>query len=359
MQLSVAEKIEQFKNGLTSYATGQGGFPENYLEVRTILLSQSAFKDEIPRFIKSCRNETDFWDFIKNAYPSYQERRAFLSDSMNPIIDFFEGLEESPVSKLDTDYERLDRIGGGGFGQVYKYRNPLLNHDFAVKFLEPSFRNVTDEDYARFFQEAGILFKLNHPSIIRIYDIGINNQKPFIRMEYFEGSSLNEVLVKIGSIDCKKCLSLIKEVASALEHAHRYVVHRDIKPSNIMVAKPNKFRVIDFGLGIYKERQLESRITSLDKGVAGNTYTAPELIDDPSLIDKRSDIYSVGAVWYELIVGSVPRSINIRTHLEGVNGISEQYVNTVMKCLEDIDNRYSSCADLLVDIERLVGECES
>ena len=356
MELTKAEQIEQFKMGLTSKATGKEGFPINYRDIRNMLMSIPDLGKIVPKFIKIYRNEGEFWSYIKNEFDHYDERRSFLSEKLNPIIDYFEGLESSPISQLEVDYEKLERIGSGGFGEVFTFKNTLLDHVFAVKFLDPSFQVDSDKDLIRFFQEAKMLFELNHPNIIRIYDVGISNRKPFIRMEYFEGKNLNEVLKEYGILDCYKCINLIREVASAMEHAHEYLVHRDIKPSNIMVAYPNKFKIIDFGLGIYKERQLESRITSLAHGIGGSIYTAPELHIDPHLIDKRSDIYSVGAVWYELLVGRAPSGINIRKYLEGVNGISEKYIDILMKCLEDIENRYNSFSELLNQIQVLENE---
>ncbi|WP_330510208.1 serine/threonine-protein kinase [Petrocella atlantisensis] len=172
----------------------------------------------------------------------------------------------------------------------------MLDMDFAIKFLSPIFSDDPDKDQVRFFQEARMLFELKHESIINVYDVGILKNKPYIRMEYFDGEDLNTVLKKYGVFTLDTATDIILSVCEAMEYAHTKVVHRDLKPSNIMISRPKKCRIIDFGLGIFKENQIYSRLTLVGKGVASGLYTAPELLVDPKIIDKRSDIYSIGAI---------------------------------------------------------------
>jgi len=349
-------ELEHFKMDLTNFATGKNSGELNdklYSQIRKKLVNIVQIKEIIPEYLRKCRNLDDFWQFIKVKYSTYQERRLYLSDTLNPIIEYFDN--DSDFSNLSSEYIPGKRIGSGGFGEVFKYHHKLIDMDFAIKFFSPLFPVEPEKDRIRFFQEAKILFELNHENIISVYDIGILNNKPYIRMEYFDGKNLNEVLKNHGALRINKASILIHNIVEAMIYAHKKVVHRDLKPSNIMVSKPNKFRIIDFGLSIYREKQLYSRLTSLGKGVAGGLYTAPELLQNPKLIDKRSDIYSIGAIWYETLVGRPPSGIQIKDNLLTIDGIDEKYANMILKCLNDIDSRYSDLDELLLDLTGCMG----
>ena len=349
--------VEQFKNGLTGYATGnQDDFEnEEYKRVRKILLANSTISDLIPKFLKTCRNLNEFWAFIKAEFSTYAERRKFLSELFNPMIDRFEYEEDKGALEFTVNYEEKEVIGQGGFGQVYKYEHKLLKLPFAVKVFAPAFYKGGDKELERFFQEAKMLFQLDHPSIIRIFDAGMIGKRPFIRMEYFEGLNLNQVLMQHGILNPDRTLTMIENLVDALNHAHEDVgiIHRDLKPSNIMVARPNKFRIIDFGLGIFIENELYSRFTKTGENIINGYFNAPELIKNPKLIDKRSDIYSIGAIWFTMLIGQPPAGTTISQQLRAIDGIEESYVQCIEKCLADIDTRYESCQDLLNDISRL------
>lgn len=351
-ELNISTRIEHFKMDLIAHATGKGSNRFNdkiYSDIRKLLMNDPNVKKLIPKFIITCRDLSDFWQFIKAEYSTYQERRIYIAKCINPIIDYYENNDD--MSDLAHDYVAGQVLGSGGFGQVYKYHHKLLDMDFAIKFFNPVFPINPDRDIVRFFQEARMLFELNHENIISVYDIGSLRGKPYIRMEYFEGKNLNEVLTEYGTLPIGKCTTLISNISKALLYAHKKVVHRDLKPSNIMVAYPNKFRVIDFGLGIYKEKQLYSRLSSVENGISGSLYTAPELIENPKLIDKRSDIYSVGAIWYTMLVGRAPSGTRIRDNLKLVKDITDDYIDIILKCLDDIDHRYNSFEELLQDLD--------
>jgi serine/threonine protein kinase len=226
---------------------------------------------------------------------------------------------------------------------------------FAVKVFAPAFYDGgTDQrELERFFQESRILFKLNHPNIIRIYDAGLIGNRPFIRMEYFDGKNLNEVLTEFGIQSEEKSIVVLKHIVSAIAHAHENgIIHRDLKPSNIMAAKPNQFRVIDFGLGIFIENELHSRLTKTGAQTISGYYNAPELVANPKLIDKRSDIYSLGAIWYTLLTGQPPAGSDFMSILRPL-GISEKTIAVIKKCLNPLEKRYVDCKELLADLEIL------
>jgi eukaryotic-like serine/threonine-protein kinase len=350
------EIIESLKEGLVSYATGNstGINNDEYKRLRKILLSAENLSNKIPGFIKQYRSLDEFWGYIKEVSGSYAGRRQYLGEAFNPLLDEL----EVGSATMTNDYTELEVIGSGGFGEVKRMKHNLLKMDFAFKFFSPIFSNGDERNLERFFRESQILFRLNHQNIIRIYDVGLIGNKPFIRMELFEGKNLNQVLKEHGRFPINRSIDLLIELADALSHAHGVgIVHRDIRPSNIMIARPRQVRVIDFGLGIYLENELTSRLTRTGHNIAVGHFTAPELISNPKLIDPRTDIYSLGAVWYNLITGSVlPAGSKIREILYSVEGMNEEIAEIILKCLEDIDGRYQTMQELSLDLTKVKGD---
>lgn len=347
----VLELIEYFKSELMIYATGGSADISDfdYARIRKVLIGIPNLKDLVPDFLIKYRSKLEFWGFIKEEYSSYAERRKYLAEVFNAMID---RLEESNLNAIfQSDDNEL--IGEGGFGQVFKFENKLINLDFAIKILNPAFANGGEGNLERFFREARILFKLQHPNIIRVYDVGMMGSVPFIKMEYFEGKDLNKVLKEFGNLSSEKALVLVEEISKALSYAHNKIgiVHRDLRPSNIMVARPNQFRIIDFGLGVFLEKELVSRITRTGESIVGGHYTAPELIDNPRLLDPRSDIYSLGAVWFTALTGRPPAGSRINEQLSSILKLEKGYSDMILKCLDDIDERYQNINELLEDIE--------
>ena len=232
-------------------------------------------------------------------------------------------------------------IGQGGFGLVYKVKHKYLEQFFAIKIFRQHPFSTGIHDKERFFKEANILFNLSHPAIIRIYDIGLYNDKPFIKMEYFQGKNLNEILVRYGRIKYDKALRLVKTIADALSYAVEKlgVVHRDLKPSNVMAAIPERFKVIDFGLGIYIEDELRTRLTQTGETVASSAYTAPELQANPQLINCACDIYSLGAIWYECLLGRVPQGTGIEEALNAEINVPPAHKKVILRSLQFDPNK--------------------
>ncbi|MBD7945823.1 serine/threonine-protein kinase [Psychrobacillus sp. FSL K6-2684] len=347
----VLELIEYFKSELIIYATGGSSniSDSEYARIRKILIGIPNINDLVPEFVKKYRSKLEFWGFIKEEYSSYAERRTYLAKVFNAMVD---RLEESNFL-LIPQYERNQLIGEGGFGQVYKVENELIKMSFAIKVLNPAFANGGEGNLERFFREARILFKLHHPNIIKVYDVGLTGKIPFIKMEHFEGKDLNKVLKDHSNLTPEKALVLIEEVSEALNYAHNEVgiVHRDIRPSNIMVARPNQFRLIDFGLGVFLEKELVSRITRSGENIVGGHYTAPELLENPSLLDPRSDIYSLGAVWFTVLTGRPPAGSRIKDQLLSIPRLKGEYSDMILKCLDDLEDRYQNINELLNDIQ--------
>jgi eukaryotic-like serine/threonine-protein kinase len=268
----------------------------------------------------------------------------------SPLLDQL-GRTSSSAAQLDLGAP----IGIGGFGVVYKVRHELLQMDFAVKVFSPAFDDGSPAHRERFFREARLLFSLNHPHIVRVFDVGLLSQKPFIRMEYFDGKTLTAYLKDHGRLTPRKALVLIKKILQGLVHAHRdaKVIHRDLKPSNVMLAPTERVRVVDFGLGVFIEHELASRITKTGEAAIGGYYTAPELVANPKLVDPRSDLYSVAALWYTALTDRPPAGVNIENLLRSSVQLPSHYERALLKGLQDVDNRYASAESMLEALAKM------
>lgn len=348
-------QIEQLKMGLTSRATGGSFDQDEYKRLRKLVLGIPSIKEQIPRFIKFCRTVDEFWEWIKAQASTYAERRVLIAQALNPLLEIVEYETGEGALEFKKNYEEKAIIGTGGFGQVYLFEHRLLKIPFAVKVFAPAFYKGGEKELERFFQEARMLFSLNHPSIIKVHDAGLFGKRPFIRMEYFEGRNINELLREFGVLDPQKSLILMKNIVDGMIHAHEDVgiIHRDLKPSNIMAAHPEKFRIIDFGMSIFVENELHSRLTKTGESTVSGYYTAPELIENPKLVDKKSDIYSLGAIWYTLLTGRPPAGSDIIAKLSEIDGITADYIHCIQMCLADLDKRFTNCNDLMEKLEVL------
>lgn len=346
---------ERLKMGLVSRATGGGFDQKEYSALRKKILSIPGITEIVPKFLKLCFTVDEFWDWIKNAAPTYHERRTILAKELNPILEFVEYESGAGAIEFKKQFEDKGVIGNGGFGLVYLYEHILLKRLFAVKVFAPSFYAGGEKELERFFQEANMLFRLNHPCIIKVYDAGLMGKRPFIRMEYFDGKNLNQILQEYGIIPPDKALHMMKYLVDAMRHAHEDagIIHRDLKPSNIMAKSPNIFRIIDFGLGIFVENELHSRFTKTGDATISGYYNAPELVQNPKLIDKRTDIYSLGAIWFTMLTGQPPAGTSIIDQLQSVGNLSKDYIACIQKCLASIDHRYTNCMQLQGDLQKL------
>ncbi len=348
-------QIEQFKMGLIAQATGGDLDEKEYSRLRKLVLGIPGIEEITPRFLKLCRTTSEFWGWIKGQAPTYAERRLIIAKEINPILELVEYETSEGSLEFQKNYEEKEIIGKGGFGLVYLYEHKLLNLPFAVKIFAPAFYEGGEKELERFFQEARMLFKLNHPSIIRVYDAGLIGKRPFIRMEYFDGRNLNEILHEYGRLSPKRALTMMNSIVSGMRHAHEEIgiIHRDLKPSNIMASAPNQFRIIDFGLGIFIENELHSRLTKTGEATISGYYNAPELVENPKLIDKRSDIYSLGAIWFTMLTGQPPAGTSIVESLNEIDGINEEYLNCITGCLANLNTRTANCNILLGQITEL------
>ncbi|HEV8119277.1 MAG TPA: serine/threonine-protein kinase, partial [Thermoanaerobaculia bacterium] len=206
-------------------------------------------------------------------------------------------------SKLANRYEIVSELGRGGMGVVYRARDPILHRDVAVKLIVSV--DLTPEVAGRFQREAQLVAQMDHAGIVPIYDLGQHEGSLFFVMPVVEGENLRHLLWA-GTLKLGEVLDIVIQVADALEYSHaRGVVHRDIKPENIMVSRQDgnlRVRVMDFGLA---HATTESRLTKTGTLVGTVAYLSPEQVTAHSF-DGRSDIYSLGTVFYECLTGEPP-----------------------------------------------------
>ena len=261
---------------------------------------------------------------------------------------------------LAQRYELIERIGDGGMASVYRAHDQLLDRYVAVKILHPQFAN--DEDFiVRFRKEAQGAAKLSHANIVNIYDVGECDNQYFIVMEYVEGETLKNKIQREKTLSIEAVLDIGGQIVGALEHAHTHnLIHCDIKPHNILIKPNGQVKVADFGIA----RAASSTTMTYSGNVVGSVhYISPEQAQGNSITPK-SDIYSLGVVFYEMLTGRVPFqgenvvSIALKHLQEQPQPIHELRPEVppvleaiVLKAMEKDPQKRFSSTQLIVDIQ--------
>lgn len=276
---------------------------------------------------------------------------------------------------LADKYEILGVLGSGAMGTVYKAKHLLMKRTVAIKMLN---QNTVSNAYAlkRFQKEAQAASQLNHPNILAVYDFGLTAQGlPYLAMDFLEGTNLEAVLEKEGSLKPERAIPIFIQACAALAHAHQKgVIHRDLKPSNLMLVDldGNKdfVKVVDFGIAKIMSQGDETtkQLTQTGDVFGSPLYMSPEQCRGQEL-DARTDIYSMGCVMYKALSGKAPligqdlmqcmyKQVNETP--ESFNnacpelGISEQLEAIVFKAMaKDVENRWQSMNDLKQALEQL------
>jgi len=281
----------------------------------------------------------------------------------------------TPGSKLGP-YEIVSQLGAGGMGEVYRARDTRLGRDVAIKVLPEGWSRDADR-MRRFEQEARMIAALNHPNILGIHDIGANDGSPFLVSEFLEGATLREKL-GAGRLPVRRAIEYGLGVAQGLAAAHdKGVVHRDLKPENLFITRDGRVKVLDFGLAklVAPERsetavtQATATLTGMVVGTVG--YMSPEQVRGEA-IDARSDIFSFGAVLYEMLTGK--RAFKRATSAETMTAVLREeppqlneadspcpptLQRILDRCLEkNAERRFQSASDLAFAIES-VGDSGS
>lgn len=206
--------------------------------------------------------------------------------------------------RISGRYKILDMIGGGGMANVYLAHDMILDRDVAVKMLRLDFAN--DEEFIRrFHREAQSATSLAHPNIVSIYDVGEEDGLYYIVMEYVDGQTLKQYIQQHSPIKIKDALDIMQQLTSAISHAHHnHIVHRDIKPHNILIDHNGTVKITDFGIAMALSA---TSITQTNSVLGSVHYLSPEQARG-GMANKKSDIYSIGIVMFEMLTGRLPFS---------------------------------------------------
>jgi serine/threonine protein kinase len=206
------------------------------------------------------------------------------------------------IGKTVSHYKIISKLGEGGMGVVYKAEDTRLDRSVAIKFL-PSSLATQDAAKKRFIHEAKAASSLEHPNICTVHDIGeTDDGQMFIAMPHYEGETLQERIAR-GALDFGEAIDIVVQLASGLAKAHEQgIVHRDIKPGNIFITTDGHVKILDFGLA---KLATETRLTKTGTTLGTIAYMSPEQASGGD-VDPRSDIFSLGAVFYELLTGELP-----------------------------------------------------
>ena len=342
--------------------------------------------DERVRFLnEACNGNESLRREVESLLASYQTgfmEQSPIEEFAEIIINSKEGAKEGvkPGEQIGS-YKIISQIGAGGMGEVYLAEDSKLKRQVALKFLSAQV-TADDEQLARFVREAQAVSALNHPNILTVYEIGIENDVHFIATEFIDGHTLRETF-KNDELTLSKLLSYAVQTAEALTTAHEAgIIHRDIKPENIMIRRDGYVKILDFGLAKLTEirapdTDLEAQTQKLLKTSPGlimgtACYMSPEQTRGLANVDARADVWSLGVVLFEMFAGRPPFEGNtvsdmIASILKTETPPLSQFVTDcppeleriVTKALKkDRDERYQSMKDLALDLKSLRRDLE-
>ena len=338
------------------------------LDKESFLSEHAAVADQLREFLD------DHEEFVVQAEAlSQPSKRMLISSVSTQTSDQPASPDQATSNHLLPQqfggYELLEQIGRGGMGVIYRARQTSLDRVVAVKQILDG-RLASDSTVKRFFSEAKSVAKLDHPGIVAIHDVGTIEGQHFFSMDYVDGQTLAQ-MIRLRPFTLEQSVRVIRAVCAAVHHAHSQgIVHRDLKPSNILIDRKGSPRVADFGLAVQPAE--ETRLTRTGEVVGSPSYMPPEqAISGNHDVQPSADIYSLGAVLYELLTGRPPflASSAIETVIQVRNQevvsprllnrqVSRDLETIVLKCLEkNPARRYESAAALADDLRAYqIGE---
>ena len=261
---------------------------------------------------------------------------------------------------IDNRYKIIRSIGEGGMANVYLAYDTILEREVAVKILRGDLAD--DEKFVRRFQrEANAASSLKHPNIVEMYDVGEDDGKYFIVMEYINGKTLKNLIKKRGALTLEEVMDIMLQLTSAVACAHdSYIIHRDIKPQNVMILEDGRIKITDFGIAM----ALNSNELTQTNSVMGSVHYLPPEQANGSGSTIKSDIYSLGILMFELLTGKLPFKgenaveIAIKQMKEAIPSvidinpnIPQSVENVILRaCAKNPKNRYDSAAEMYEDI---------
>ncbi len=280
-------------------------------------------------------------------------------------MDFLETARAGGITRI-AKYDVTAVLGRGGMGVVYRALDKSLGREVAIKTLTGGFADDPSM-LARFYEEGKSMGRLNHPNIVAVYDIGVDNQLPYIVMECVSGSPLDKRMSVGEPMPMPDRLRIVEDVCSALGYAHQKgVIHRDVKPGNIFVQPDGKAKLLDFGIARLGER--DSQLTRSGLIIGTGAYMAPERIRGET-IDGRSDIFAAGVVLYQLITGHLPFTGSDFEQLQKIvtepapplNSTGEEFPASLQTIVDRAlaksrDDRYGTAQEMAVDLSIVIAE---
>lgn len=262
---------------------------------------------------------------------------------------------------IDNRYKIIKSIGEGGMANVYLAWDTILEREVAVKILRGDLAD--DEKFVRRFQrEANSASSLRHPNIVEMYDVGEDNGKYFIVMEYVNGKTLKSLIKKRGALNLNEAIDIMLQLASGIACAHdSYIIHRDIKPQNVLILEDGRVKITDFGIAM----ALNSNELTQTNSVMGSVHYLPPEQASGNGSTIKSDIYSLGILMFELLTGRVPfkgeNAVEIAIkHMKDAipsvckinESIPQSVENIVLKaCAKNPKNRYETVAEMYEDLK--------
>lgn len=319
---------------------------------------------------KACEGNSSLREQVEKLLAAHEEAGSFFD---KPVVEISAQEEES--GKIIGSYRVIKLLGAGGMGEVYLAEDLRLGRKVALKLLPAHFL-MQQEQVRRFQQEARVISALNHTNILTVYEFGYSESRPFIAAEFIEGMTLREKMSQPVSIE--DALRIIEQIANALITAHASgIIHRDIKPENIMLRSENGLvKVLDFGLAKFTENE-ETKNSSDPEAVTrillqttpgmvmGTvSYMSPEQARGLS-VDERTDVWSLGIVFYELVAGKLPfyaptRADALVAILErepALDDVPFELQSIIGKCLKkDRNERYQNVSAFLNDLKNISTE---
>lgn len=233
------------------------------------------------------------------------------ADDVSKIVQRFDNLDDMlsiPAAlRAQEEYRLLDVVGSGGMGIVYKAQHALTGRLVALKVIQGNLFGLEDTK-ARFLREAHALTRLDHPHVVRIYDVVLIDDLVVLVMEYLEGLSLADLAQRKQRMPWMQACKFILQAAAGLQHAHEHgLVHRDVKPDNLRLTISGEVKVVDFGLACYiNQKAVSQSLTGTNAVVGTPEFMAPEQAVDPAKASVQADLYALGCTFFCLLTGQPP-----------------------------------------------------